>query len=367
MAVTIGYIGATGRDIGYFGTAAATPMAININQIDPAVARAAFPGPNGTWNAAALRANVPNPFFGDPRHRRVRRPGDDSGRPAAAAVPAVRRRLRVRDDRRRTSASTTPRPSCSRSAPPAGGAAASATPEQHQGQPVRAGQHLPDPDGTAAEQLRPRRRVRHQQLRLAAPHHPGADHEVPQLRQGRDCGLFLDGWNASAVVELVSGSPLNAVMSGRRVRRPTSGSSAAGSGPTWSAIRTPTGSDTDRVVYEGNEDAPILRQRRLRQSRRRARSATPRAPIGDARYQFRKNIDLVIAKDTTFFGSHVGQVRFEILNLTNTAKFRGIDINAVDSTELRPHHAAGRVHADLAAQLPLHVLSRAGTRAGARR
>ena len=39
----------------------------------------------------------------------------------------------------------------------------------------------------------------------------------------------------------------------------------------------------------------------------------------------------MIAKDTTFFGSHVGQVRFEILNLTNTAKFRGIDSGGVDS------------------------------------
>ena len=54
--------------------------------------------------------------------------------------------------------------------------------------------------------------------------------------------------------------------------------------------------------------------------------------MGDARYQFRKNIDLVVSKDTTLFGSHVGQVRFELLNLTNTAKFRGIDSNAIDST-----------------------------------
>ena len=31
----------------------------------------------------------------------------------------------------------------------------------------------------------------------------------------------------------------------------------------------------------------------------------------------------MIAKDTTLFGNHVGQIRFEILNLTNTVKFRG--------------------------------------------
>jgi hypothetical protein len=53
---------------------------------------------------------------------------------------------------------------------------------------------------------------------------------------------------------------------------------------------------------------------------------------GDARYQFRKNIDLVLAKETRFFNTHSGEIRFELLNLTNTAKFRGIDSNAIDST-----------------------------------
>src|SRR5439155_1806074 len=61
MAITIGYIGATGRDIGYCGT---QNCAVNINQIDPALARQMFPGPNGTWNAAALRESIANPFFG---------------------------------------------------------------------------------------------------------------------------------------------------------------------------------------------------------------------------------------------------------------------------------------------------------------
>ena len=42
---------------------------------------------------------------------------------------------------------------------------------------------------------------------------------------------------------------------------------------------------------------------------------------GDARWQFRKNIDFVLAKDTRFGGNQVGEIRFEILNLTNTAKF----------------------------------------------
>jgi hypothetical protein len=61
MAITVGYIGATGRDIGYCGT---NDCAININQIDPNLARQLYPGPNGTWNAAALRESIPNPFYG---------------------------------------------------------------------------------------------------------------------------------------------------------------------------------------------------------------------------------------------------------------------------------------------------------------
>src|SRR5262249_36260395 len=62
MAVTVGYVGATGRDIGFAGTSAAT--AINVNQIDPNLARQMFPAPGGGWDAAALRESIPNPFFG---------------------------------------------------------------------------------------------------------------------------------------------------------------------------------------------------------------------------------------------------------------------------------------------------------------
>ena len=61
MAVTIGYIGATGRDIGFCGT---NDCSININQIDPAVARQLFPAANGGWDPAKLLESVPNPFFG---------------------------------------------------------------------------------------------------------------------------------------------------------------------------------------------------------------------------------------------------------------------------------------------------------------
>src|SRR5207302_2348936 len=55
--------------------------------------------------------------------------------------------------------------------------------------------------------------------------------------------------------------------------------------------------------------------------------------IGDARFQFRKNVDLVFSKDTRFAGNHSGEIRFEILNLTNTPKFGNFANNGtVDSS-----------------------------------
>src|SRR5437588_676784 len=55
-----GQIGATGRDISFCGT---NDCSININQIDPALARQMFPLGSG-WDAGALRQSIPNPFFG---------------------------------------------------------------------------------------------------------------------------------------------------------------------------------------------------------------------------------------------------------------------------------------------------------------
>ena len=99
--------------------------AININQIDPAVARAAFPGPNGRRTPRPCAPTSPTRSSGSP-HRRVRQPADDSGRPAPAAVPAVRRHLQLRDDRRRTTPVPRRDVRAERSAPLAGGAAGSA-------------------------------------------------------------------------------------------------------------------------------------------------------------------------------------------------------------------------------------------------
>ena len=169
------------------------------------------------------------------------------------------------------------------------------------------------------------------------------------------------------MVELVSGAPLNAVMSG--------GASDTNLGllggrqrPNLSGDPNTYGSDNERVSFEGRTSAGTSTPPPSRIPGAGTYGNAPRT-IGDARYQFRRNIDLVIAKDTRFGGNHVGQVRFEILNLTNTVKFRGVDSNEVTIHRLRPNHAAGRVHADLAAQLQIHVLTqvkRSGSGAGRR-
>ena len=41
---------------------------------------------------------------------------------------------------------------------------------------------------------------------------------------------------------------------------------------------------------------------------------------------------MVLAKDTDVGGGVIGQVRFEILNLTNTAKFGGISSTSFNSS-----------------------------------
>ena len=163
----------------------------------------------------------------------------------------------------------------------------------------------------------------------------------------------------SAVVELVSGSPLNAVLS--------AGASDANLGLFG-------GRQRPNLIGDPNTHGQRRRSRARRRQSRRAGTSTRAAfanpGVGPVRQraanrstsalnQFRKNIDLVFAKDTRFAGSQSGEIRFEILNLTNTAKFGNeVDQQRDQHVELRPHRDAGRVHADLAADVPLPVLAR---------
>jgi hypothetical protein len=141
---------------------------------------------------------------------------------------------------------------------------------------------------------------------------------------------FLNGWETSAVVELVSGSPLNAVLSGG-VSEANLGLMGGRQRPNLVGDPNTSGSDEERVAFEGNDSARYFNPAAFANPGRGAFGNAPRT-IGDARYQFRRNFDLVVTKNVPFGGDHRAQVRFEILNLTNTPKFRGIDSTSVDSS-----------------------------------
>ena len=363
MALTVGYIGATGRDIGFCGTQRRDDRAININQIDPAVARTVFPGPNGdVERGGAARSRSPNPFFGVAGAGEFGDARDHSGRPAAAAVPAVRRRLHVRDDRGRQ-APVPRRDVRARQAQRhrTGGAAASATP----------GASTKDNQFGETSTFQDRTRLPQNNYDLDAEYgisNFDSPHRIilapivqfPEPGKSGIAGRSLGGWNASAVVELVSGSPLNAVMS--------AGASDANLGlfggrqrPNLVGDPNTDGSDNDRVVSRATRapatstaarspipGAGTLRQRAAHH-RRRALSVPQEHRPGRRQ-----------GHDADRQPRRAGAVRDPEPDQHGEVPRHRLATPSIRQ-QLRPHHAAGRVHADLAAELPLHVL-RAGAR-----
>jgi hypothetical protein len=326
MALTVGYVGATGRDLGYGGS---NPIGININQIDPSVARAVFPGPNGTWDAARLLQQVPNPFFGVPGA------GSFASLETIAAGQLLRpfpqfgdvNAFEVTDGGRRQYHGAT-FVLDKRVVGRWGGRLSytwSTTKDNQFGQ-----------DNTYLTQVSfPQNNydldAEYGVSNFDSPHRIilAPIFRFPDGGSSGASKMLLSGWNASAVVEMVSGAPLSAVLS--------SGASDANLGllggrqrPNQNGDPNTSGNDEDRVVFEGQTNARWFDANAFGNPGAGTYGNAPRT-IGDARYQFRKNIDLVIAKDTRFAGNQVGQIRFEILNLTNTPKFRGIDSNAVDN------------------------------------
>ena len=273
MALTVGYMGATGRDLGFGGSNA---VGININQIDPDVARRVFPGPNGTWDAAGAAASRCRIRSSASPARASSARATIPGGPAAAAVPAVRRRLRVRAHRGGQAAVSRRdlRARQARGGPV--GRPLELHLEQHQGQPVWPGQHLPDPRPTfrrtttismpSTASATSTRRIasswrRFSGSRTAAAAAPVADRS---------------GWNASAVVELVSGAPLNAVSERRRVGREPR-SFGGRQRPNCRRSEHRRAAIPTACRSRGRRRA-LFQRRRVRESRARARSATRRAP-----------------------------------------------------------------------------------------
>ena len=365
MAVTIGYIGATGRDIGYYGTAGGgddRSLSTSTRSIRRWPAR---PSPVRTdVDAAALRANVPNPFFGVPGTGEFgSRPTIQAGqllRPFRSSATSERR-----NDRRRTTPAHAATFVLEKRTTGWWGGRFSYTLSRSEDNQFGQASTFQTRTCTAAEQLRPRRRAWHrQQLRFAAPHHPGADREVPELRKGGVAGLLLDGWNGSAVVELVSGSPLNAVMSAGALES-NLGLFGGRQRPNLVGDPNTDGSDTDRVV-RGQRGRPAFRQRafanpewapRQRPAYRRRRPVSvPQERRPGAR---QGHDDLRQPRRTGPVRDPESDQHGQVPRLLRQQQRRRLD-------RLRHDCRAGRVHADLAAQLPVYV-RRGGIKAQGRR
>jgi hypothetical protein len=327
MAVTVGYTGATGRDIGYGGTG---NPALNINQIDPDVARAVFPGPNGTWDAAALRRSVPNPFFGIPeagefgtrstiQQGQLLRPFPQFANVNMFETTEGGRRqyhaVTFKLDKRTgqswwggrfhyTWSSTKDNQFAQGST----FATITATPQNN---------YDLSSEYDVSTFDSPHRIIMAPIVRIPGP--------------SEDRGFayaLLGGWTATAIVELVSGSPLNATLSA------TASDNALGlfggrQRPNLVGDPNTSGSDTERVATSVSPDARWFDRAAFENPGPGRYGNAPRTN-SDARLQFRKNVDLSIAKDIRFGGDQVVQVRAEVLNLTNTAKFAG----ASNSTDL---------------------------------
>jgi trimeric autotransporter adhesin len=326
MAVTIGYTGATGRDLGFAGN---TNTAININQINPDVARQLFPGPNGTWNATALNASVPNPFFG------IAAAGELGTRATVPAGQLIRPFPQYGDINlyERTEGGKRQYHAMILEVEKRLGSnwwggrfsyTFSSTKDNQFGQNstyatvTQVPQNVYDLDAeySASNFDSPHRIILAPIVRF------------PSNSTGA-MAWIANGWSASAIVELVSGAPLNATLS--------AGTSDTALGllggrqrPNVVGDPNISGSDDEKVDTAVTPGARWFSASAFVNPGAGQYGNAPRT-LSDARLQFRKNLDLVVTKDVRFGGSQTAQVRFEILNLTNTAKFGGAT-NTTDTT-----------------------------------
>jgi hypothetical protein len=326
MAVKVGYMGATGRDIGFAGT---NDVGLNINQIDPAVARQLFPAAGGGWNAAALLERVPNPFFGVP------------GTGELGTLATIERGQLLRPFPQFRDVNMFERTD--------GGRrqfhAVTLELDKRVGQGIWGGRYsytwsrIEDNQFGESSAYQTRTAIPQNVYDLDAEYaisHFDSPHRIilaPIVRiPGPSSGAaatVLGGWTASAIVELVSGSPLNAVMSGG-VSTANLGLFGGRQRPNLTGDPNTSGSDEDRVSSADHPNARWFNSSAF-QNPGAGRLGDASRTIGDARYQFRKNIDLSVAKDFRFTSNQAAQVRFEILNLTNTPKFDGSSApNSVD-------------------------------------
>jgi hypothetical protein len=331
MALTLGYVGAAGRDIGYCGT---NDCSININQIDPNLARQLYPAPGGGWDPTKLLESVPNPFFG------IAQAGEFGTRQTIQRGQLLRPFPEFGDvfmhestagSRRNYNAVTAQLNKRLAGKQNWWGGRFSYTWSRTMDNQY--GESSVYQTRSATPQNNYDLQSEYSLSNFDTPHHiiiaPQIAFPSPKSGKGTMEYALLGGWTATAVVELVSGSPLNAVMSG--------GTSAANLGlfgglqrPNLIGDPNTSGSDDQRVSTATNPDAKYFTSAAFANPGAGVYGNAPRTD-GDARYQFRKNMDVQFNKAFAFSGSQTGEIRFEILNLTNTAKFNGIDSNAINT------------------------------------
>ena len=151
---------------------------------------------------------------------------------------------------------------------------------------------------------------------------------IPGPAKGSVAYWFAGGWSASAIVEYVSGPPISAYVTAL---------SAANLG-LFNGLQRPnlsdqpvstTGDDLDRIATADHPNSPWINPAGYSNPGLGAYGNAPRTD-GNNRYQFRQNTDAVFTKDFPI-RTQSAEVRFEILNLTNSPKFGGANTDISSS------------------------------------
>ena len=299
---------------------------VNINQIDPALARQLYPLGSG-WDAAKLRESIPNPFFGIAAAGELGTQRDRFARPAAAAVSGVRRHPRARVDRRLEAA--IPRRGVQAGEAAERRAELVGRPFQLHLEPTRRTTSSARPTPTRGAPRLPQNNYdleaeySHQHLRLAAPDRAGADRPTarPDRPQRPAPTRWLGGWNASRDRRLRKRLAAERGAQRRHVgRQPRSLRRPAAAEPDR-ATRTRRAATTIASRSADQSRRAVLQRGGVRQPGRRTVRQRAADQSTTPRNRFRKNIDLVFARTRSSAADRSGEIRFEILNLTNTAKF----------------------------------------------
>ena len=321
VALSVGYIGSTGRDIGYGGF---TNTGIEINQINPEnLPRDA----NGRWDAGALRRSVPNPFFGVPGTGELStsatilagqllRPFPQFNNVTKFQMTEGGRRqyhaLVVKLDKRSTRWGGHFNYVWSRMNDNQFGQTST------YGASTGTAQNYYDLDAEygISNIDTPHRVVLAPVVRIPGPRSSLA-------------ASLLGGWTASAVVEFVSGPPISAYVTNLSAANLGLFAGLQRPSLTGQPVQTP-GDDLDRIATADHPSAAWLNAAGYGNPGVGAFGNAPRTD-GANRYQFRQNTDAVFTKALTFAGNQSGEARFEILNVTNTPKFGGANTDISSS------------------------------------